>query len=145
MPVTVVVEGKVAGQKRPLFTDWRMDLPPVWEASGDRLKLRDLITSMVVREVEAFRQRQEARRLDRIMGPAEIQAEAAKGKINPEAKDVNQVIELDGSIAIALQAFLDGLYFVFIDGVQQTDLDREVYVKTESKITFLRLVALAGG
>ncbi len=145
MSVTVMIEGKVAGQKRPLFTDWRMDLPPVWEASGDRLRLRDLITTIVSKEVDAFKKRQEARRLDRIMSPAEIQAGAEKGKIDPEAKDLNQTVELDNAVAAALQAFLDGLYFVFIDGVQQTDLDREVYVKTDSKITFLRLVALVGG
>jgi hypothetical protein len=145
MSVTVVVEGKVAGEKRSLFTDWRINLPPIWEADGDRLKLRDLITSIVAKEVEAFKSRQEARKLDRIMSKAEIETGAARGKISPEARNIVEVVDLDSAVAAALQAFTDGLYFVFIDGIQQTDLDREVYLKSESKVTFLRLVALAGG
>jgi hypothetical protein len=44
-----------------------------------------------------------------------------------------------------LQAFEDGLYFVFIDEVQQTNLDSEVFLKANSKVIFLRLTALVGG
>ena len=145
MAITVMVEGKVAGQKRPLFTDWRIDLPPKWESSGDRLRLRDLITSIVIKEVDAFTKRQEERKLARIMSKAEIETGAIKGRIDPEAKDLNQVVDEDTAIATALQAFIDGLYFVFIDGAQQTGLDSEVYLKPQSKILFLRLVALVGG
>jgi hypothetical protein len=61
MSITLTLEGKVMGRKRPLFTDWRMDLPPLWERSGGRLRLRDLITSVVVEEVEAFRKLQAER------------------------------------------------------------------------------------
>ncbi len=145
MSMTVMVEGKVAGQKRPLFTDWRIALPPVWEAGGDRLKLRDLIISIVTREVEAFKKRQEARKLDRILSRTDIEAGRGKGKIDPQAKDLKQAVDLDDAVASALQAFQDGLYFVFIDEVQQSSLDSEVYLKTGSRVVFLRLVALAGG
>lgn len=145
MSITVMVEGKVAGQKRPLFTDWRIDLPPVWETSGDRLKLRDLISAIVSKEVGEFKNRQEARKLDRIMSRAEIETGVVKGKIDPEAKDLKQVVNLEAAIATALEAFTDGLYFVFIDGIQQTNLESEVYLKPNSKVVFLRLTALAGG
>jgi len=37
------------------------------------------------------------------------------------------------------------LYFVFIDDVQQTDLDATVYVGEGSRLMFVRLVALIGG
>jgi hypothetical protein len=47
MTISILVEGKVLGQKRPIFTDWRINLPPLWERSGDHLKLRDLITRVV--------------------------------------------------------------------------------------------------
>lgn len=30
MLATIVVEGKVLGQKQPLFTDWHIELPPIW-------------------------------------------------------------------------------------------------------------------
>ena len=41
--------------------------------------------------------------------------------------------------------FIDGLYYVFLDDVQQENLDERVYLKPNSRLTFLRLVALAGG
>jgi hypothetical protein len=51
----------------------------------------------------------------------------------------------DAAVTTALQAFTDGLYFVFLDDVQQQDLDAEVLVRPESRLTFIRLVALPGG
>jgi hypothetical protein len=145
MSTTLVVEGKVLGQKRPLFTDWHIELPPIWQRDGDRIKLRDLITRVVFEEVEAFRKRQEERRFSRIMSRAEIEQGATSGKVDPGERDLKQEVNTDDAVGEALQAFEDGLYYVFIDGVQQTGLDSEVYLKTESKVAFIRLVALAGG
>ena len=145
MPAAIVVEGKVLGQKRPLFTDWHIHLPPEWQRSGDRIRLRDLITRVVTEEVDAFRQRQEERRLARIMSRAEIEKEASSGKVDPGERDLAQEVNTAEAVGTALQAFEDGLYFVFIDDIQQTHLDSEIYLKVESKVTFIRLVALVGG
>ena len=145
MSVAIVVEGKVVGQKRPLFTDWRVDLPPLDEDRGDHLKLRDLITSIVIKEIEAFRLRQEDRKLARVMSRQQIEQGVSGGKVGPGEHDLQQEVNVDGAIAVALQAFEDGLYFVFIDDVQQTQLDSEVFLKTNSKVMFLRLTALVGG
>jgi len=145
MTTNIVIEGKVMGQKRPVFKDWRLALPPVWERGGDRLRLRDLITRVVLEEVSAFQQRQAERRLAQIMNRAAIEAGAAKGKVDPGERDLVQVVQPEEAVAAALLAFEDGLYFVFIDGVQQIHLDSEIYLKAESKVSFIRLVALAGG
>ena len=145
MSVSIVLEGKVVGQKRPLFTDWHVDLPPLDENRGDHLKLRDLITSIVIKEVEAFRMRQEERKLARVMSRQQIEQGVIGGKVDPGERDLQQEVNVDEAIAVALQAFEDGLYFVFIDDVQQTQLDSEVFLKTNSKVMFLRLTALVGG
>jgi hypothetical protein len=145
MTTSILVDGKVLGQKRPLFTDWRIELPPIWELSGDRMKLRDLISQVVVEEVDAFQKRQAERKLARILSKTQIDRDALKGKIDPGERDLSQNVSVDQAVGNALQAFEDGLYFVFIDDVQQTRLDSEVYLKAESRITFIRLVALAGG
>lgn len=142
---TIIVEGKLIGQKRPLFTDWRIELPPIWERGGDRLKLRDLITRVVAEEVAAFRQRQDERRLAKIMTRAEIEQGARQGKIDPGEHDLQQHVDVDEAVGVALQAYEDGLYFVFIDGEQPAGLDSEVYIKSDSRVTFIRLTALAGG
>jgi hypothetical protein len=145
MSVSITVEGKVVGQKRALFTDWRIELPPPDENPGDHLKLRDLITSIVLKEVEAFKLRQEERKLARVMSRREIEQSAVRGKVDPGERDLQQKVNSDEAVTVALQAFEDGLYFVFVDDVQQTRLDSEVFLKTNSRVVFLRLTALVGG
>jgi hypothetical protein len=145
MAIELLVEAKVVGQKRPLFADWRVELPPLDENRGDHLKLRDLITSIVIKEVEAFRLRQEERKLARVMSRQQIEQAASGGKVDPGERDLQQEVNVDEAIAVALQAFEDGLYFVFIDDVQQIHLDSEIFLKTNSKVMFLRLTALVGG
>jgi len=145
MTITLMLEAKVLGQKRPLFTDWKIELPLLGEREGKSCSLRDLITSIVVEEVEGFNQRQEQRRLVRVLSGPEIQQGIEKGKVDAGGRDPGQPANKDEAIATALQAFEDGLYYVFVDRVQQTDLDREVYVKSDSRVQFIRLVALAGG
>jgi hypothetical protein len=145
MSVSIMVEGKVVGQKRSLFTGWHIELPPPNENQGDRLRLRDLITSIVMKEIEAFKLRQEERKLARVMSQQEIEQSAFSGKIDPGERDLQQQVNSDEAVAIALQAFEDGLYFVFVDDAQQTNLDSEVFLKINSKVVFLRLTALAGG
>ena len=145
MSIEFTVEGKVVGQKRPLFTDWHIELPPLADDQGDHLKLRDLITSIVMKEVEAFKSRQIERRLVRLMSNAEIEQGAQRGKIDPGERDLQQSVNIDESVGVALQAFEDGLYFVFIDEIRQANLDSEVFLKTDSKVVFVRLTALVGG
>jgi hypothetical protein len=145
MSASIMVEGKVAGQKRSLFTDWRIELPPLDENQGDHLKLRDLITLIVMKEVEAFQLRQEKRKLAQVMSQQEIERSVVTGKVDPGERDLQQQVIVDEAVGVALQAFEDGLYFVFVDDVQQTSLDSEVYLKTNSKVLFLRLTALVGG
>jgi hypothetical protein len=68
-----------------------------------------------------------------------------RGKVDAGERDLGQKVNTANAIAIALQAFEDGLYFVFIDELQQTNLDSEVFLKVNSKVIFLRLTALVGG
>jgi hypothetical protein len=144
MSIPFTVEGKVVGQKAPVFSDWHIELPPI-EDNGDSLRLRDLISSIVVKEVDAYRGRQQERKLARMMTKQEIKLGATSGKVDPGGRDLKQSLNTEEAIATALQAFEDGLYFVFIDEVQQSNLDSEVYIKSNSKVLFLRLTALVGG
>jgi hypothetical protein len=79
------------------------------------------------------------------LSKSEIERGSIQGKIDPGERDLKQVVDPETAIGAALQAFEDGLYFVFVDRVQQTDLEQEVYLKSESRVTFIRLVALTGG
>jgi hypothetical protein len=120
-------------------------MPPDVEANGGRLTLRELISRLVLQEVAAFQERQQQRQLLRVLSKEEIAAGAAAGKVEMGGQDPLKNVDADAAVAAALLAYEDGLYYVFIDDEQQEGLDREVYLKPDSHVLFLRLVALAGG
>ena len=145
MPIKLAIDARLLGQKRPLLADWAVTLPLDLTGQEDLLPLRDLLTQVVLAEVTAFQQRQDERRLARILGPDQIAAGVSAGKVDLGERDVQQAVDLEAAVATALQAFEDGLYFVFIEGEQITSLDEQVWLHPEIHLSFLRLVALAGG
>ncbi|MBX3386770.1 MAG: hypothetical protein KF768_09380 [Phycisphaeraceae bacterium] len=144
----LTISGKVLGIRRPLFADWAVPPPPrpSKDHGGDSgLTLRDLIEHVVRAEVAAFETRQEARRLDRVLTARQIAEGEARGRVAPEGRNIQQSVNIDEAIGGALQAFEDGLYLVIVDGAEHRDLDARVFLTPDSRITFLRLVMLAGG
>lgn len=144
MTSQLIVSGRaLAKRQKPLFDDFGVDFPPDL-GDGGSLTLRELITRIVVSEVEAFRKRQQVRRLTRVLSPDQIQRGVDAGKIESGGSDLDQKVDIDDAIAVALMGFIDGLYLVIIDGVEQRDLDAQVFIQPGSRITFVRLVFLAG-
>ena len=76
---------------------------------------------------------------------AQIEAGKNEGRIDPAKKNLQQVVNLEESVRTAIQAFEDGLYFVFFNEQQLTSLDDAIQLTAESSLKFVRLVALAGG
>jgi hypothetical protein len=146
MAATITVDGKVVGQRRPAVADWTVPLPPEIEAGTAEWRLRDLITRVVLEEVEAYRTRQERRRTIQTLTAGQIQQGIEAGKVvSGGASDPAGEANPEEAVRVALQGFEDGLYFVFVDGEQQRRLDDRVPLRAESRVSFLRLVALAGG
>lgn len=145
MADSVLIEGKIPGQRRPLFPEWQMSLPPEWERTEGRVTLRDLIAQVVAEEVAAFQTRQEEKRLLHSLTEQDIMRGLMKGKVDPGGRESVQEVNAGNAISAALQAYTDGLYYVFVDGTQLTELEQEVTVAPASRVTFIRLVALAGG
>lgn len=145
MPVTLTIDARLLGQKRPLFAGWSLPLPPDVAQPGASLPLRNLIAQVVRDEVAAFQQRQAERRLARVLSPGEIEQGAAQGKVDSGERDLRQAVDPEAAVATALQAFEDGLYFVLVEGEQVTSLDAEVRLDEQTRLSFIRLVALAGG
>ena len=53
-----------------------------------------MLTLLVVREVEAFHERQEERRLAQVLSPAAIAQGAARGKIDPGERDPGPSVDV---------------------------------------------------
>jgi hypothetical protein len=141
----LTIGARALGRKKPLFADWSLPLPPDLERGDGGVTLRDLIDRVVHAEVAAFRQRQEERRLFRALTAADVERGVARGKVDSGGRDLKQTLDEEESVAVALQAFEDGLYLVIVDGREQRDLDREVRLTPDSRVTFVRLAMLAGG
>jgi hypothetical protein len=142
---SITVVGKVVGQRRPLFSDWELPMLPEWEQGVGHTTLRDLITQIVRAEVAAYLERQEQRSMIQALTQADIQRGLMKGKVDPGGREKTGTVDAEEAVQRAIQAFEDGLYYVFIDEEQQTDLGHAVSLHSDSRVTFLRLVALAGG
>lgn len=139
----ITIAGKALGKKKPLFADWSIPFPPEWR-DGDHLTLRELITRIVLVEVAAFKERQEERRLARVLSVAEIERGMESGKIDSGERALDQNVDEESAVATALEAFEDGLYLVVIDGNEQRDLDAQIFLRPDSRVTFVRLIFLAG-
>ena len=145
MPAELIVSVRALGRRKPLLDDWSVPLPPEFAQRGEPLLLRDLIARIVAAEVAAFRQRQEERQLVRVLSAAQIAEGARRGKVDMGGRDLDQAVDEAEALATALTAFEDGLYLVLVDGTEQRELDREVFLHAGSRVTFLRLTMLAGG
>src|SRR4051812_23441631 len=139
----LTISARVMGKRKPLVPDWQVPWPPE-ERDSEPLTLRQLITRVVLKEVEAFKQRQEERRLVRILTARQIEVGMSKGRVDSGGRELYQSVDPDSAVATALQAFEDGIYLVILDGEEQRELDREVHLQPDSHLVFLRLVMLAG-
>lgn len=139
----VSITAKQVGRSKNLIPDWYLKLPEDWV--GKKPTLRELLSKIVETEVTAFHQRQAQNQLLRVLTSSEIAQAAHQGKVTMGGTEFQQAVEPSQAIENALQAFTDGLYFVFIDDQQQESLEQIVSLTPDSQVLFLRLVPLVGG
>ena len=143
----LTITGKALGRKKPLFEDFSIPLPPQLSPGGEggETTLRDLITHVVRGEVAAFKNRQEERKLIKALSASDIAKGATRGKIDMGGRDLEQNVDVEEAIGVALQAFEDGVYLVIVDGEEKRSLDAQIFIQPDSSVAFVRLVMLAGG
>jgi hypothetical protein len=139
------IETRVLGKRARPLDGWAVPrLPGADDSGGGGLTLRELITRIVVFEVGEFEKRERGRRLLRVLSDSEIADTAAKGKVDSGGRPPVGTVDATAAVGAALQGFEDGLYLVILDGEEQRDLDKQVYVTPETRVVFLRLTFLAG-
>jgi hypothetical protein len=141
----LTISGKSVGRRRPLFADFSVPID-IDRGQGGGLTLRELISRIVRGQVVAFRERQTADQFVHVLTSRQIDEGITRGKVAMGQSEVGlQSVDEEAAIATALQAFEDGLYFVIIDEIQFKRLDEQVYLKPDSRATFVKLALLAGG
>ena len=141
----LTISARVMGKRQPLVPDWQVPWPPEEHDSGEPVTLRQLIARIVRQEVAAFQGRQADRRMVRLLTERQIAEGLARGRVEAGGRDLSQPVDPDEAVGTALQAFEDGLYLVMLDGEEQRELDRQIFLQAESRVVFIRLVMLAGG
>ena len=140
----LTIEARVMGRRRGLIPQWQLPVDDLVSA-GSPLTLREFIERVVQAEVKAFGERQAEHRLVRLLSEREIDEQAARGRVDFGGRELEQQVDPDSAVGVALESFEDGVYFVLIDGRQYESLDEQVNVAADSRVSFLRLVPLAGG
>lgn len=133
----MIVETKVVGGRGIEATE-----VAVPESAGS---LRELLATLVRHELASYEERREASTALRVLTPADLARGVEAGVYGRERRAVPAPPSEAEAIDRALEAFGDGLFFVFVDDVQVEDLDAAVVVRADSTLRLVRLVALAGG
>lgn len=118
--------------------------PAVYHLSARPQNVRQLIEEMVMSCVKAYNERMEASELLRCLSKNEIEDRAAAGKIGFDINYGEKKADTKQAVENALQSFEDGIYRIFLDDGELTDLDAAVHITQETKLTFVRLTMLAG-
>ncbi len=105
--------------------------------------LRELIAQCVEVCVERRRRRVEKNEPS-LPSDEEVDEMAKVGKVAFGIDYNGTVPKLGEAVAHALQAYEDGLFRVFRDGVELKELDAPLEVHENDVFTFVRLVALSG-
>ena len=106
----------------------------------------ELIAAFVTAEVARFNARAEmGETVLRYLTSEEITDAATVGKIGFDTDYNGQVQDLTAAIENARQSFEDGIYRIFINGVEVGDaLSAPIALRENDAVTFVRLTMLAG-
>ena len=114
MPITLsvlTIQARATGRRRPLVPD--RELPTDgWGAQT----LRELIERVVREEVAAFEERRAERGFLRVLTERDLADGAERGRIVSGGEPRGPRADPDAAVAVALQAFEDGVYLVLVDG-----------------------------
>ena len=136
------------GRRKPLFADYALPLPA--QAQGGTLTqcgtltLAELLGYVVQAEVLAFTERQSERRLLKVLSEAQLAHGLQVGKVSSGGSELEQAVDADQSLAIAVQAFRDGLYLVIVDTQEVRDLAEVLTLHANSRMSFVRPNRWAG-
>ncbi|MCB0550948.1 MAG: hypothetical protein KDD19_25485 [Phaeodactylibacter sp.] len=108
------------------------------EVESERATVRDIITARVYAEVGKYNQKVDKVR-SWFIG------------IHPKEQELNRTgqrppeVDAEQQSYIALRAFQENRFFVFVDNRQVESLDEEFLLQPDTKVSFLKLTPLVGG
>lgn len=121
----------------------KIKLVPI-ELDSEPQNVKQLIESCVRSEVRKYNEKREDQIVLSFLSPAQIEKQSRDGKIGFGDLANKTLAKEDAAIENALLAFKDGLYLVFIDDTEITDIETAIKLSPESVVSFIRMTFLAG-
>lgn len=134
----VYVTVKQAGRRRAFVARERLVLP------RSPLTLRDLLQDIVRLRVDAYNGQPVNAILVKHLTPDEIEEQWKSGRVAFGRRRNAHQADPDTAAAVAVQAFADGLYRVFADDRELTELDGPLALNPGVTLVFVRFTMLAG-
>tara|TARA_R110000751_G_scaffold7805_3_gene31497 strand:+ start:35399 stop:35812 length:414 start_codon:yes stop_codon:yes gene_type:complete len=106
--------------------------------------LEALLIACVKNQVDAFNTKRTAVNVIGFLTPAQIEEQAHSGKIDFGDITNTNLANQQQAIDNVLLAFKDGLFVVFVDDIEITDLQTPLQLSSDSVIAFIRLTFLVG-
>ncbi|WP_179335426.1 hypothetical protein [Winogradskyella costae] len=106
--------------------------------------LEDLLIGCVKNQVDAYNKKRTEVNIIGFLSPAEIQDKVQTGKVDFGDITNTELAKHQQAIDNVLLAFKDGLFVVFVDHDEITDLKAPIELTSESVIAFIRLTFLVG-
>jgi len=106
--------------------------------------LGELLGACVESGVAAFNEKRENNKLLPFLSPSQIEEQSTSGKVGFGEINNNEKADVEKSLEEVYQAFLDGLFVVFIDEEEIKKLDQEIDLKEGVELTMIRLTFLTG-
>lgn len=105
----------------------------------ENVTVRDIITQRVIHEVENYNQKL-PEYFNGLVEPSD-----AEKTINGFKLTTRKMIDAEKQVYVALDAFTKNSYFLLIDTIQSESLEQEVFLKSTTSISFIKLTPLVGG
>jgi hypothetical protein len=134
----VFIQVKSAGKRRPALEKREYELP------DGILTLKALIHAVVDAEVTAYNAKGFDAVVTRFLTETEIEDGARQGKVGFGRIYSDKKANLEKAREVALQAFEDGLFRVFVNDRECSDLNETADVSEGDTLTFVRFTFLSG-
>lgn len=120
--INVTILGLQLGQRKPLFPERTVKIARQYLDEAGQIRLDTLLAEIVALEVAAYQERQAGQGLLQVLSAADMSAGRQQGRIGAPDRPVAAPVDLAEAVAVAQQAFADGLFFVFVDDAQVESL-----------------------
>lgn len=136
----ITITGRLIGMQKPLFEPWSIEIEPYLDGNDD-WTLSELIEMVVLEAATIFKTPPHDKAFLQSVN-AQITIPAVSVSKDAQSEQAAMDSQIGEAIASALQAFEEDVYLVVLDNEDVMDLDDEIELKPDSKVTFVRLVPL---